>query len=188
MRPTAKAKEPRKEIIMNTIAASNSILSASAITTAKFFRYNMVNDTIEGSELNFKKAGNPTSAQYAELMLFKTVQPTFKLAPIAAQKKVEKKQSYKGLTCDLIVEYIGIFGTESQKAELDKMVNDNEAYPAIKSWFLDYYKVGFTVEKAKREIASRKLTIKKATVRKVVKASMAKATPAVVELPNASNF
>ena len=73
---------------MNTIAASNSILSASAITSAKFFRYNMFNDTIEGSELNFKKAGNPTSAQYAELMLFKAVQPTFFWAAMGASLKV----------------------------------------------------------------------------------------------------
>ena len=43
-------------------------MTATTITSAKYFRFNLFNDTIEGSESNFKKAGNPTSAQYAELM------------------------------------------------------------------------------------------------------------------------
>lgn len=172
VRPTAPANEPRKEIIMSNINAS--VKSASAA----YFTFDLIRKTIVGSEFNFKMAGNPTKAQYDALMDAMAMQPTYTLAPIAPTKKVEKKQSYKGLTSDLIAEYVGVFGNDTQKAELEKMVNNNETYPTIKSWFLDYFKVGFTVEKAKREIANRKLNTRKAVVRKVVKASMVKAAPA----------
>ena len=76
---------------MFTSNASVKSASNNTISTPKFFRFNLFNDTIEGSEFNFKKAGDPTSAQYAELMQFKAIQPSFKFAPIASAKKVEKK-------------------------------------------------------------------------------------------------
>lgn len=165
LRPTATANEPRKEIIMSNITASAKSASAA------YFTFDHIHKTIVGSEYNFKMAGNPTKAQYDALMAAMELHPKYKLAPIASQKKVEKKQTYKGLTSDLIAEYVEVFGSDTQKAELDKMVNDNETHPTIKSWFLDYFKVGFTVEKAKREIANRKLNTRKAAVRKVVKAA-----------------
>ena len=74
----------------------------------------------------------------------------------------------------------------------------------IKSWFVENFKAGFTVEKAKHEIATAKnnakkmaakesLKAQKAAVRKVVKAKMdktaeVKATANVMELPTAANF
>ena len=62
-------------------------------------------------------------------------------------------------------------------------------YPTIKSWFLDNFKHGFTVEKAKREIAEHKLNERKTKVRAPVKVKMVKPAPAaVVEMPTASNF
>ena len=66
--------------------------------------------------------------------------------------------------------------------EFDKLIDDNEAYPTIKSWFLDYFKCGFTVEKAKSLIAHHKLNARKAKVRVKV------APAAVVEMPAAANF
>ena len=173
---------------MTNTTSSFASASNTTIATPKFFRFNMFNDTIEGSEFNFKKAGNPASEQYAELMQFKAIQPTFKFAPIASVKKVEKKQTYKGLSFELMMDYVEIKGNAVQKAEFEAHVNNDDAYPTIKSWFLDNFKVGFTVEKAKREIAEHKLGARKAVVRKVVKANMAKATPAVVAMPTASNF
>ncbi len=167
----------------NTNSSSNNT-ATNPITSAKFFRYNILNNTIEGSELNFKKAGDPTSAQFAELMEFKALQPSFTLAPIAPKVK---KQTYAGLTCDLIREYVEIKGSEAQKAELVEMIDNDEAYPTIKSWFLDYFKCGFTVEKAKREIANRKLNARKAKVRTAVRVKTAKAAPAV-EAPAVINF
>ena len=151
----------------------------TTITSAKYFRFNLFNDTIEGSESNFKKAGNPTSAQYAELMEFKAIQPTFKFAPIASTKKVEKKQTYAGLTLSLMADYIRIAGSEQSKAEFNHMVEGKTAYPTIKSWFLEEFK-HFNVNQADR----------KATVRKVVKAKMVKAEEAKAPSPISmvSNF
>ena len=98
------------------------------------------------------------------------------------------KQSYKGLNFDLMMDYVEVKGNDVQKAEFEQHVNDGDSYPTIKSWFLDNFKRGFTVEKAKREIAECRLSAKKEKVRTVVKAKVVKAAPAVVELPTASNF
>ncbi len=155
-----------------------SVKSASAA----YFTFDHIHKTIVGSEYNFKMAGNPTKAQYDALMAAMELQPSYTLSAVAPKKE---KQSYKGLNSKLIAEYTEIFGTEEQKAELTKMVDSGEGYPTIKSWFLDYFKVGFTVEKAKSRIATAKrknaneaLKARKANVRKVVKASMSKATSA----------
>ncbi len=150
---------------------------------ATYFTYDHFGKKIVGSELNFKKSGNPNNPQYAALMKAMADHPNYTFAPVAPKVK---KQTYAGLNSALITEYVELFGNEAQKAELNQMVNDNEAYPAIKSWFLDYFKCGFTVEKAKREIAHRKLNTKKATVRKAVRVKVAPAT--VVEMPAAANF
>lgn len=163
-----------------------SVESASTIAP-KFFRFNILNDTIEGSEFNFKKAGDPTSAQYAELMQLKVIQPSFKFAPIASTKKVEKKQTYAGLTLGLMADYIRIAGTEQVKAEFTHMVEGKTAYPTIKSWFLEEFK-HFNVNQAKTLIAKHDLTARKTAVRTAVKVKTAKVAPAVVEMPIASNF
>ena len=152
------------------------------------FTFNHLNKTIVGSTLNFKRAGNPENPQYGALMAAIEKHPTYTLAPIPTKHKVEKKQTYKGLTAELITEYVEVAGNEAQKAELAQMIDDNENYPAIKSWFLEYFRVGFTVEKAKREIASRKLKAKKAIVHKAVKAKIAKANAVVSEFPDVANF
>ena len=163
-------------------------MTATTITSAKYFRFNLFNDTIEGSESNFKKAGNPTSAQYAELMQFKAIQPTFKFAPIASTKKVEKKQTYKGLDMGLMADYIRIFGSEQAKAEFAHMVEDKTAYPTIKSWFLEEFK-HFNVNQAKTMIAKHELTARKTAVRTAVKVKMVKAEePKASTIALASNF
>ena len=172
---------------MFTSNASVKSASNNTISTPKFFRFNLFNDTIEGSEFNFKKAGDPTSAQYAELMQFKAIQPSFKFAPIASTKKVEKKQTYAGLTLTLMADYIRIVATEQVKAEFSHMVEGKTAYPTIKSWFLDNYQ-GFNVNQAKALIAKHELSAKKESVRKAVKVKMVKAATNVVEMPTAQNF
>ena len=151
-------------------------------TSATYFTFDHIGKKIVGSEFNFKKSGISGTDQYNALMDAMSAHPSYALSPVAPKVK---KQTYAGLTCDLITEYVEVFGNDAQKAELEKMVDDNEAYPVIKSWFLDYYKAGFTVEKAKREIAQHKLNAKKAKVRKAVRV---KATPTVLEMPTAQNF
>ena len=171
-----------------TMFTSNASTNSASISAPKFFRFNILNDTIEGSEYNFKKAGDPTSAQYAELMQFKAIQPNFKFAPIASSKKVEKKQTYKGLDMGLMADYIRIFGSEQAKAEFAHMVEDKTAYPTIKSWFLEEFH-HFNVNQAKTMIAKHELTARKTAVRKVVKAKMVKAEEAKAStIALASNF
>ncbi len=166
---------------------TNTTSSSSTFTTktAIYFTFDHFNKKIVGTEQNFNKSSISGTAQYNALMEAMKAHPNYELSVMAPKVK---KQSYKGLTFELMMDYVEVKGSEVQKAEFEAHVNNDEAYPALKSWFLDNFKVGFTVEKAKREIAECRLNAKKAKVRTVVKAKVVKATPAVVELPSASNF
>ena len=185
-----------------TNTTSSSITSTTiktASTSKKFaFTFDHVNQKIVGTDINFQKAGIPGSALEKELIARMEARPTYGFTIIPTEQK-PAKQSYKGLNFDLMMDYVELKGTEFQKAEFEEIVNRDSSFPVIKSWFVDNFKVGFTVEKAKHEIATAKnnakkmaakesLKAQKAAVRKVVKANMAKVAPAVVELPSASNF
>ena len=185
------ATEPEGKIIMTntTFAAASTTNTAIDTSFTAYFTFDHVGERIVGSEFNFKMSGNPNKPQYNALMAAKAMQPTYKFAPIASTKKVEKKQTYKGLSFELMMDYVEFKGNEVQKAEFQAIVDDDAAYPTIKSWFLDNFKRGFTVEKAKREIAEHKLNERKTKVRATVKVKMVKPAPAaVVEMPTASNF
>ena len=168
---------------MTNTNTSNATVRTTA--AAAYFTFDHFNKKIVGTEQNFKKSGNSTTPQYASLMAAMELHPNYKLSAIAPKVK---KQTYKGLTTDLIREYIEIKGNEAQKAELAELIDNDEAHATIKSWFLDYFKCGFSVEKAKEMIAYHKLSARKSKVRATVKARLVKATPAVVEMPAASNF
>ena len=155
--------------------------------TATYFTFNHFDKTIIGSEFNFKMSGNPTKPQYEALMTAMEMHPNYTLAPIASTKKVEKKQTYKGLSMELMADYIRIAGTEQSKAEFKHMVEGKTAYPTIKSWFLEEF-THFNVNQAKTLIAKHDLTARKTAVRTAVKVKTAKVAPAVVEMPIASNF
>ena len=157
----------------------NAINTTSNTRSAIYFTYDHFGKKIVGSELNFKKSGNPNNPQYAALMAAMAAHPNYELTPVAPKVK---KQTYAGLTCELMREYVQIKGTPAQLKELDNLIDNNEAYPTIKSWFLDYFKCGFTVEKAKSVVAHHKLNARKAKVRVKV------APAAVVEIPAAANF
>ena len=185
-----------------TNTTSSSITSTTiktASTSKKFaFTYDHPNQKIVGTDINFQKAGIPGSALEKELIARMEARPNYGFTIIPTEQK-PAKQSYKGLNFDLMMDYVELKGTEFQKAEFEEIVNRDSSFPVIKSWFVENFKVGFTVEKAKHEIAVAKnnakkiaardaLKAQKAAVRKVVKANMAKVAPAVVELPSASNF
>ena len=155
-------------------------------TSATYFTYDHIKKQIVGSDINFNKAGIEDSVQYKALMAAMARHPNYSLTPVATPKK--EKQSYKGLNFDLMMEYVDYKGTDIQKAEFEEIVNRNSTFPVIKSWFVDNFKVGFTVEKAKREIAQHKLGVRKATVRTAVRVRTAKAAPAVLEMPIAQDF
>ena len=188
------ATEPEGKITMTntTFAAASTTNTAIDTSFTAYFTFDHVGERIVGSEFNFKMSGNPTKPQYNALMAAKAMQPTYKFAPVASTKKVEKKQTYKGLNTKMMSDYIALKGNDVQKATIKHMVAEKVAYPTMKSWFLEEFK-GFNVNKANTEIAKGNLNAKKATVRKVVKAKMdktaeVKATGNVMELPSASNF
>ena len=153
--------------------------------TATYFTYDHFGKKIVGSELNFKKSGDPNTPQYAALMVAMAAHPNYTLSAVAPKVK---KQTYAGLTCELMREYVEIKGNEAQKAELAEMIDNNEAYPTIKSWFLDYYKCGFTVEKAKEMIAYHKLNARKHHIRLTVRAKAVKPATVETEAPAVINF
>ena len=157
----------------------SNVNATTKSASATYFTYDHFNHKIIGSELNFKKSGIPGSAQYNALMTAMERHPNYSLSAVAPKVK---KQTYAGLTCELMREYVKIKGTATQLEELDNLIDNNEAYPTIKSWFLDYFKCGFTVEKAKSVVAHHKLNARKAKVRVKV------APAAVVEMPAAANF
>lgn len=158
---------------------SNITTNTNNTRTATYFTFDHIGKRIVGSELNFKKSGDDSTPQYKALMTAMERHPSYALSPVAPKVK---KQTYKGLTTELMREYVKIKGTSAQLEELDNLIDNNEAYPTIKSWFLDYYKCGFTVEKAKSVVAHHKLNARKAKVRVKV------APAAVVEMPAAANF
>ena len=173
---------------INTSSSSTSTTIKTASISKKFaFTYDHPNQKIVGTDINFQKAGIPGSALEKELIARMEARPTYGFTIIPTEQK-PAKQSYAGLNFELMMDYVEVKGNEVQKAEFEEHVNDGDSFPVIKSWFLDNFKVGFTVEKAKREIAECRLSAKKAKVRTVVKAKVVKAAPAVVELPTASNF
>jgi hypothetical protein len=160
--------------------------SSTTIKTATYFTFDHFNKKIVGTEQNFKKSGISGTAQYNALMAAMSAHPNYELSAMAPKVK---KQTYAGLNFDLMMDYVEFKGNEVQKAEFQAIVDDDAAYPTIKSWFLDNFKHGFTVEKAKREIAEHKLNERKTKVRATVKVKMVKPAPAaVVEMPTASNF
>ena len=175
---------------MNTaMNTSNSTKTASAT----FFACDHIGKRIYGSAANFKKSEVYGSVQYEELMVLMERHPNYSLDAIAPEFQ---KQSYKGLNFELMLDYVEVKGTEVQRAEFTEIVNRNSSFPVIKSWFVENFKAGFTVEKAKSEIAAAKrkiaqetLKATKASVRKVVKAKLDKEeikTSAPVSL--AANF
>lgn len=153
--------------------------------TATYFTFDHFGKKIVGSEQNFKMSGNPNKPQYAALLAAMEAHPTYTLSAVAPKVK---KQTYAGLTCELMREYVEIKGNEAQKAELAEMIDNNEAYPTIKSWFLDYYKCGFTVEKAKEMIAYHKLNTRKHHIRLTVRAKAVKPATVETEAPAVINF
>ena len=165
--------------------AINTTSNTNNTRSAIYFTYDHFGKKIVGSELNFKKSGNPNNPQYAALMAAMAAHPNYELTPVAPKVK---KQTYAGLTCELMREYVEIKGTAAQLEELENLIDNNEAYPTIKSWFLDYFKCGFTVEKAKSVIAHHKLNARKSKIRAVVRAKSVKVAPVEAEVPAVINF
>ena len=154
---------------------TNTNSSSNNTRTATYFTYDHFGKKIIGSELNFKKAGVPGSAQYDALMAAINAHPNYTLFAVAPKKE---KQTYAGLTIDLMEEYLNlVFECELATTAREKFAEmkaakeeKKMAFATIKSWFLDMFP-HFNVEKAKRDIKAKKLANAKAPY-KVVKVSV----------------
>ena len=118
-------------------------VKATVKTTTPCFTFDHIHKQIVGTELNFRKSGIPGSAQDVELMARLAEHPDYTFQII---KPAKEKNSYKGLTRELMYDYLEMTKQELLSAELQKMKNDGVGYPAIKSWFLDQFP-GFNVSK-----------------------------------------
>ena len=153
-------------------------ITTTSSKSASYFTYDHVHKSIVGSEFNFKMAGNPNKPQYDALMVAMDRHPNYTLAPIASTKKIEKKQTYEGLTMSLMEEYLNIYEGEladfarEKFAEMKQQHKDKKmSYPTIKSWFLDLFP-NFNVNQAKLKLKAKKLETTKAPY-KVIKVSVA---------------
>lgn len=134
---------------------------------------------IVGSQSAVKKAGRVGSKEYKMLMELLEKHPTF---DVVAKEPNEKKNTYDGLTYDVMKEYInGLENGEEMMAEYEsvkKMANGK--YPLVKKWFIDTFMKDkpVTVRKIKQtntkvRIARAKTSAKKPTL---VSAQTAKAS------------
>lgn len=154
--------------------------NAKATITTTYFTFDHINKKIIGTELNFKKSGNPGSEQDKELMARIAEHPNYDFKVI---KPAKEKNSYKGLKRELMYDYIDCFGSEEMMEKFLQMKEDGTAFATMKSWFLDLFPK-FNVEKAKKEIRQYRLGHVKARY-KVVKAAPTNRKPHVnlAELP-----
>ena len=141
--------------------AMNEYVKATVSTT--YFTFNPLTRKIVGTELNFKKSGNPGSAQDKALMCAKKEHPDYGYEIIKPKKE---KKSYKGLKRELMFDYIDCFGSKEMMEQLQKMKEDGTGFPAMKSWFLDLFPK-FIVEKAIKEVQKHRLGKVKAKYRPV---------------------
>lgn len=138
---------------------------ASENAQSPCFTYDHINHKIVGTELNFRKSGIPGSDQDTELMARLAEHPNYTFRIIKPDKE---KNTYKGLTRELMYDYLEMSKQGLLLIEFQKMKLDGVGYPAIKSWFLDQFP-GFNVSKAKREVQQYRLGVVKQKY-KVVKA------------------
>lgn len=160
-------------------------VKATVKTTTPCFTFDHIHKQIVGTELNFRKSGIPGSAQDVELMARLAEHPDYTYLMIPAKEK----NSYKGLTCPLMAEYLEMTKQELLSATLKKMRDDGVGFPTIKSWFLDLFP-HFNVSMAKREICNYRLGNVKRKY-KVVKADpkttdTSKPAIKIAELPKVS--
>ena len=154
---------------------TNNTNSTNNTRIATYFTYDHFGKKIVGSELNFKKSGNPNNPQYAALMAAMAAHPNYELSAVAPKKE---KQTYEGLTLTLMEEYLNLV-YEDELADVArekfadmkaKKLNKKLAFATIKSWFLELFPK-FNVNKAKMEIRAKKLARSKEPY-KVIKVSV----------------
>lgn len=133
------------------------------------FTVNFFNKSIIGTKAAFNKASKGEGSHYEELTRLMAQHPEFKLDIKEPKIQKEKKETYEGLTFDLMKAFIEI---QANSKELMKDYEDVKqfaedakmsSYPITKKWFLEQFE-DFNVNKAKKAIYEVK---SKAVVAKV---------------------
>ncbi len=122
---------------------------------SKFFKYDLINNTIIASAANIKKAGDPTSPQYKELCAMKKAQPSFSVA-VKEIAKSKKKQTYSGLTMEAMRVFVEGRKNEVAMAEFNRLCAE-ASYPIVKSWFLSNYKDAYKKTENKQAMTKAKI-------------------------------
>lgn len=117
------------------------------------FHYDLMNAMIVGSKSAFEKANRGYGEVYEELMRMKKEHPDFGYQVSERKSSGKSKNTYKGLTRKLVIEYISI---QPDKEILTKEFEKAESlaagkWPGVKKWFLAKYPE-FNVEAAKEAI------------------------------------
>ena len=116
-------------------------------TSSKAVRFtvNFVERTIVGTKASFDKAGKGFGDIYEELVGLMERHPDYRLE-VKEQKKhsAKPKETYDGLTIDLMVEYISIQENATElKEEFDRVCEFGKAkgskYPMAKRWFVEKF-------------------------------------------------
>lgn len=109
-----------------------------------FFRYDMLKEQILGTKTSFNKANKGYGDAYEELIDLMSKQPTFTLKVIEPKKPEKAKQSYKGMDCDFMRDYL--IATKKNDAlrtfnqiEAFAKNNDKSKYPLAKKFFLKQF-------------------------------------------------
>ncbi len=140
---------------------------------SKYFKFDVINNTIIASAANIKKAGDPTSPQYKELCAMKKAQPSFSVA-VKEIAKSKKKQTYKDLTMEAMETFILGQTNHTKAMEEFNALKAAASYPIVKSWFLSNYKDTYRKTENKKAMTKGKIN-------KVI------SIKAVAALPKASN-
>lgn len=123
----------------------------------KYFDVDVIHKEIVGPEHQFKLTRKTNTAQHQELMMLMARYPGFSLTVIASKRKVEKKQTYAGLTLKLIKSWVAVKGDKAQQDTLANLIDDGRSYPTIKSWLLETFEI-VSVNKMIAEVQEAKLT------------------------------
>ena len=121
-----------------------------------YFKFDIPNETIIGSETNIKKAGDPSSPQYKELCKMMKMQPSFKVAVKEIHQK-ETKETYKDLTFKAMRTFIESKNDKEALVDFEKLCAEG-SYPTVKSWFLSKYKGSYKKTENKKAMTKKKIT------------------------------
>lgn len=110
-------------------------------------KINFNNNTIEITKAFAKKAANPTSEEFKELLALRKSLEGFEVVTKSSSKRTTKKDSLKGLNYDFMRQYIERHDDEDgtiMKEFTKKTVKSEDSintkrYGAVKSWFLEQY-------------------------------------------------